>query len=930
MESQGPFSLYQARLFTEKYKGATSEKQLGQSFWRDFLTSVCGVSDLLAAGIEFEYPIRMASTQAIGFADVFWPNVLLVEHKSAGFDLDKAEVQARDYLTSLDPAKRPPVFIVCNFSSFRLVEVFAGTSLEFPITELTEHLQRFEAILGGYTKGVSHLEVSADSKAASLMAELFVEIEKAGFEGHAVSVFLVRILFLLFGDDTNLWMRGEKGLFETLVESSPTDGAGLGGLIQELFQVLNTPRDERAKSLHPKLANFPLVNGGLFREPLPVFSFTPEMRKALYNACKYDWSQISPAIFGAMFQTVKDKAARREMGEHFTSEANIMKVISPLFLNDFHERLTKSWDSPTALRRFHKELPSYNFLDPAAGCGNFLLVSYKRLRELELKLVARLQELEGKQAFVGLDGSWGVNIRLSQFHGIEYEEWSSQIATVAMFLAEHQANLAQEEILGSAPSLLPLSDTAQITHANALRVNWAEICPINDKTIIFGNPPFGGSTWQTDEQKEDSERLWSGTKAAGLLDYVSNWFLIASRHMKDSGAAAGFVATNSITLGQQPAIIWSQLEPLGIGIDFAHRSFNWVNGAPGQAGVHCIILGLSARAKPAKRQLWIYRNPKGSPELTLANNINAYLLDASNVLITTRSTPLSPESEPMTNGSKPTDDGHLSNISPEEAEGIRQTDPIATKYLRRIYGSRELIHDEERFCLWLVGVNPADVKTSPVLSKRVAAVRKFREESRDATTKQDADRPTEFQRIRQPKTDFIAIPRITSELRDYVPMALFSSDVIINDKISYIANGSLEDFGYLSSSVFNTWNKAISGRTRNDTLISNTITYNNFPFPKATADQMTTIKNAAREVLEMRALYPTNSLADLYDTNAMPPALSKAHKYLDKAVLAAYGLRDSSSDDQILELLFFLYTQATADLFTSPPKVKKSKASTGI
>jgi hypothetical protein len=928
MESRGPFSLYQARLFADKYKDASSEKQLGQSFWRDFLTSVCGVSDLLAAGIEFEYPIRMASTQAIGFADVFWPNVLLVEHKSAGFDLDKAELQARDYLTSLDPTKRPPVFIVCNFSTFRLVEVFAGTSLEFPIQELPEHLQRFEAILGGYTKGVSHLEVSADSKAASLMAELFVEIERAGFEGHAVSVFLVRILFLLFGDDTNLWMRGEKGLFETLVESSPTDGAGLGGLIQELFQVLNTPREERPKSLHPKLANFPLVNGGLFREPLPVFSFTPEMRKALYNACKYDWSQISPAIFGAMFQTVKDKAARREMGEHFTSEANIMKVISPLFLNDFHERLTKSWDSPTALRRFHKELPSYNFLDPAAGCGNFLLVSYKRLRELELKLVARLQELEGKQAFVGLDGSWGVNIRLSQFHGIEYEEWSSQIATVAMFLAEHQANLAQEEILGSAPSLLPLSDTAQITHANALQVNWADICPMNERTIIFGNPPFGGSTWQTKEQKEDSERLWAGTKASGVLDYVSNWFLVASRHMKDSGATAGFVATNSITLGQQPAIIWSQLEPLGIGIDFAHRSFNWENGAPGQAGVHCIIMGLSAKSKPTKRQLWIYRNPKGSPELTLANNINAYLLDADNVLITSRSKPLSSSTEIMENGSKPTDEGLLSNISPEEAAEIRKTDAIATKYLRRIWGGRELIHNEERYALWLIGADPADIRNSPVLSKRVAEVRRFRENSTKKITQRDANRPTEFQELRQPRGKYLAVPVISSELRDYVPIAILD-DEIINNKISYILGDSLLTFGMISSRPFNVWNKAVSGRTRNDTVISNNITYNNFPFPQPTDAQRQEIENASKEVLTARALYPSNSLADLYDTNSMPVELRKAHKNLDSAVLAAYGLKEDATDERVLELIFSAYTQATADLFTSEPKVKKSKAATG-
>jgi len=925
VESQSPFSTHAAHLFAEKYSKATSEKQLGQSFWRDFFTDVCGISDLLTTGVEFEYPVRLRATQSIGFADVFWPGVLLVEHKSKGFDLDKAEHQAREYLVSLDPSKKPPVFIVCDFSTFRIVEVYEGTSIDFPLAELPQHLHRFESILRGYINGVSRVEVSADLKAAELMGKLYVEFEKAGFEGHEVSVFLVRILFIFFAEDSHIFKTGEKGLFEALLESTSKDGAGLGGLMQELFQVLNTPREKRPTSLHSSLVDFPYVNGGLFQEPLSTFSFTPEMRRALVSAGQYDWSQISPAIFGSMIQTVQEKEARRQLGEHYTSETNIMKSITPLFLNDFHERLRKAWDSAPALKRFRAELGTYQWLDPAAGSGNYLLISYKRLRELELKLLARLQDLEGEQAFVKLDGSWGVTIHLSQFHGIEYKEWSSQIARVAMFLAEHQANLAQAEILGSSPALLPLSDTAHIQYGNALRVDWADICPMTENTFIIGNPPFYGARWQSPEQKRETLDTWKDVKGAGDLDYVSNWFLIAARHISKSGARAAFVATNSLTQGLAPAIIWGQLAPLGIGIDFAHRTFAWNNDAPGMAAVHCVIIGFSSRPKPKTRQLWTYATPTSQPTLVEAKNINAYLLDAQDILISARSTPLSTHSPRLDNGNMPNDGGFLSNISDEEARDIRKKDPVAAKYLKRLMGAQELIHDEYRYCLWLVDATPSEIRSSPILAKRVKAVKDLRSRSRREVTKRLADRPAEFGEIRQPKAKYIAIPRITSELREYVPIAINEPDIIINDKISYIADASLSTFGVISSKPFNVWNKAVSGRTKNDTLISNSITFNNFPFPAMSEGQKHKVANAAEEVLSARQSFPDSSLADLYDKSTMPPVLRKAHLHLDQEVLNVFGLGPKSSDETILEHLFDLYVQATATLFDEfqPKKGKK-------
>lgn len=921
-----PFSQHAARQFANKYEKKTSEKQWGQSFWRDFLINVCGVQDLLGAGVEFEYPVRLASTKKIGFADVFWPTVLLVEHKSAGKSLDIADEQARDYLISLEQHKRPPVFIVSDFARMRITSVYSGEVLEFPLNELPNYIQQIENIFGEYASNATRVEVSADAEAASLMANLYVAFENAGYMGHEVSVFLVRVLFLLFGDDTGMWKRTDRGLFEALIEGTSENGSGVGGILQELFQALNKRQEDRPSSLPPNIAQFPYVNGGLFSEQLPIFSFTPAMREALGKACQYDWSKISPSIFGAMFQTVKNKEARREMGEHYTSEKYILAVIGPLFLNELTDKLQKAWDNPQSLRKFKAELGTYNFIDPACGCGNFLLVAYKKMRDLELKAIARLKDLTNTTEMMELDGTWNLSVQLSQFHGIEYEEWSSQIATVAMFLADHQANMAMEEIIGSAPNLLPLAESAQIKYANALQLNWAEFCPMNENTIIMGNPPFAGSTFQTKEQKDDTERLWRSVSGSGVLDYVANWYLLASQHIAHTKGRAAFISTNSITQGQQPPTIWNQLAPLGIGIDFAHRTFAWDNDAPGKAAVHCVIIGFSARPKSLSLPLWSYTTPKSPPKLKLVSNINAYLLDAPDVLITNRRTPLMPTSQIMDNGSKPTDAGYLSNISPEQAQEIRDKDPVAGKYLRRIIGARELIHDEERYCLWLPEADPNDLRTSPELSSRLKLVKEMREKSTDRATKQDASKPAEFQKIRQPKSKYLAVPLVSSEDRDYVPVALVEPEVIANNLISVIPDATPTTFGILTSRPFNVWNKAISGRLKSDTRISNSITYNNFPFPQLSTRQQDRIEEAAQNVLLARARYPHNSLADLYDNNAMPGLLRQAHNELDSEVLSAFGLSANADDDEILAILFAEYEAQTRGLLTPPPQRGRRRA----
>ena len=924
MSETEQISSHSARLFANKYENATSEKQLGQSFWRNFFLTVVGVSDLLVAGIEFEFPIR-GKTGTIKFIDCLWPGVVLVEHKSAGKDLDVAEEQARDYLEALPTHLRPPTVIVSDFRTIRIVNVLRGSRHEFPLAELPENLDRVHAVIAYDGATSAEPRVEADKKAVKLMGELFIQFEKAGYEGHELSVFLIRILFLNFGDDTRMWKYTPDGLFGSFIQDTYPDGTGLGGRIQELFQVLNTPRDKRPSTLSPSLVDFPYVNGGLFSEQLPIFSFTADMREALIATTSYDWSNISPAIFGAMFQTVKDKADRRESGEFYTSEKAIMRVISPLFLDGLNARLQKAWASAPALKRLWVDVGKMNFLDPASGSGNFLLVAYKKLRELELKLIARLNELEGRDTAIQIDGSIGLQVRLGQFHAIEYDEWSSQIAFVAMFLADHQSNRHMEEILGVSPERFPLTESAVVKQGNALTIPWDTVCPMDENTYIMGNPPFNGYTWLTPEQRSDTNALWEGTGRRGILDYVANWFYLAARWCEHADVRAAFVATNSITQGQQPAVLWSRLTPMGVGIDFAYRSFWWDNGA----AVHVVIIGFSGFTKPARRPLWKFEDVKSEPTMTLVQNINAYLLDAPDILITPRSSPVQHWVPKVVNGSKPSDGGHLSNISPEEARFIEKNDPIAAKYLRRLIGGQEFIQGKERYCLWLVGAEPADIRRSKTLRGRVGDVRDFRLASKKVATQKDAHRPHEFQQIRQPKTDFIAVPEVSSENRSYIPIGVLGPEIVPTNKIQTIPDPDYFVFGVLCSRVFSIWVEAISGRLESRFSISADITYNNFPFPETTETQNKAIVAGSQAVLEARSLFPASSLADLYDPKSMPSELGKAHQGLDQVVLLAFGLKATADDEDVLAELFGRYDDLTRGLLgaTTVPKRRSKKTS---
>ena len=890
-----------AAAFADKWKSYTEEKQYAESFWREFFQTLCGVEDEQIAGIEYQKRVKSTISGNQEYIDVYWKNVALIEHKSAGLNLDKAELQARGYWLSLPPGYRPKTIIVSDFLNFRLIDVALNRTHDFPLAKLPENIHRFEAIISGNRTRISEEEITVDQEAARLMANLYLELEDHGFEGHETSIFLIRILFLLFGDDTGMW---SKNSFLKLVMGTKEDGSDVGLKLDSLFDVLNTPSEKRKKDLGEELKNFPYVNGGIFAEKITVIDFNRKMRFALVDVANYNWTTINPTIFGSLFQLIKNKEARRELGEHYTSEENINKIVYPLFLDEIQERLASAWDNKKELRKLRQDLAKIKVFDPACGCGNFLVVSYRHLRQLELELIVRLNNLEGKQDSMQLDGSMGLSITLNQFYGIEIEEWPAHVAQMALFLTDHQENIKLERITGATPNRFPITSSAKIEIGNALQKDWKEIIDFNENTYLLGNPPFYGARWQSSEQKADTARIWDGVKGAGELDYVTNWFYMAAKAIRGTKARAALVSTNSISQGEQPGLVWAKIWSEGIKIDFAHRSFTWSNESSGKAAVTCVIIGFSSEAHQVTKQLWVYEKTNGNPRLTNPSNINGYLLDGPNVLITARKKPLNINIPPLENGSMPNDGGFLSNISKEEADEIREKDSIATKYLHRIMGAREMIHSEERYCLWLVDAKPSELRESKVLSYRVSEVLKLRKESKRVATQKLASSPHEFGEIRQPKTAYVAVPRITSEERRYVPIGFFGPEIVMNDKISFIEGGDLFIFGILSSSIFNIWNKAISGRTRNDTLISNTITYNNFPFPNSSPLQKTDVKKAAQGILDVRKEFQSESFADLYGKISMPAKLLKAHQVLDESVLNVFGMRGNATDIEILEHLF--------------------------
>lgn len=651
------FSRHDAKQFAEKWAAVTDEKSSAQSYWRDFFTHVAKVPDLQDAGIEFEYRVRSHINGAMRWIDVFWPGLVLIEHKSAGKNLDTAEEQAREYLQSLKAELRPQHLIICDFARWRVIDTVAGTRLEFPLADLPDHLDAIAQILSGDAVDIAAVQAEADKKASALMTALYRELERTGYDAHSANILLARLLFLMFGDDTEMFPVHGIGLFHEYLLDSREDGSDLGGKLATLFAILNKPVNERQSTLSGMLAKFPYVNGGVFAEQIDIPMFDAPMRTALLNAAGYDWSSIDSAIFGALFQSVKSKEDRHQGGEHYTSEKDIMKSLRPLFLDELEQRMWDSWLDAKALERFRQELGTIRVFDPACGSGNYLIVAFRELRNLETQIIARIKQLTGTYGQVGLFSTVDPVVRLENFYGIEIEEWPATIARTAMYLTEHQMNRELDTITGLMPVKFPLTQSAHIVQGNALRIDWNEVCPNpNVKTYVVGNPPFLGHKERGREQAEDHKNVWGKVPGSGAIDFVANWHLLAARYISGNGAHAAFLSTNSITQGEQPAVLGGQWNRLSVGIDFAHRTFVWRNGAGGQAAVHCVVIGFSSNPKPSARALWDYGS--GLPEASkrMVSRINAYLVDAPEVLVTNRRAPLCAIAPLMADGSIPAGD----------------------------------------------------------------------------------------------------------------------------------------------------------------------------------------------------------------------------------------------------------------------------------
>ncbi|MFH5822296.1 class I SAM-dependent DNA methyltransferase [Georgenia sp. AZ-5] len=760
---------------------------------------------------------------------------------------------------------------------------------------------------------------AASVAAARLMNRLYTDLEKSKVNGHDATLLLARLLFLLFGDDSGMW---RTNMFRDYLVNH-TSEATLQRDLTDLFNVLNTAERDRTLPEGSPFAEFRYVNGGLYRDELVLPPLKEDFRDGLLAACDFDWSLISPAIFGSMFQVVKDKEARREGGEHYTTEENILKTINPLFLDELHDRLEQAWDDKRQLTRLHNDLGRLQIMDPACGCGNFLIVSYRELRALELEILKRRRDLDeadgktsGQQRYLGqmtLDVSGDIKVTLDHFYGLEIEEWPARIAETAMLLVDHLANQAMEEEFGIAPDRLPIKVAPRIVHDNALRRDWKHVVPPSPDVVIVGNPPFLGPHSRSAEQLEELQDVW-GRSDLGRLDYVTGWHAKALDYFRNVEGRWAFVTTNSIVQGDQVPRLFGAIFNAGWRIKFAHRTFAWTSEATGEAAVHCVIIGYT-RGKVAPR-LFEYPNIKGPAHEVPAKNVNAYLVDGPDVLVEKRSDPLAPDLAPVALGSMPKDGGNLV-VEAEDYDRV-MADPIAAKYVHPYRGTTELLKGVDRWCLWLDGVDEAEIASSPVLRERVAAVRAFRLASRAPSTRKFARISHLFTQRAKRDRRYLCVPRVISENRPFFTADWLPPEVITSDSAFTVDDPDAFQFSVISSSMFLTWQKTVGGRLKSDLRFGSTMVWNTLPLPLLGAGVREEIIAAGQGVLDARALHPERSLVDHYRPSGMAEELVNAHAVLDDVVDRAFGAtKKEMSERERQAVLFVRYQKMTANLLSA-------------
>ena len=920
-----------ARNFSAYWKDKGYEKGESQPFWLSLLRDVYGVEHP-EQFIQFEEQVHLDHTS---FIDGTIPAThILIEQKGLGKDLNKPIKQsdgalltpfeqAKRYILELPVSQHPRWVVTCNFSTFYVYDMERphGEPEIIELANLENEYYRLQFLVDAGNEHLKReMEVSiAAGEIVGLLYDAFYKQYANPESEHSLkslNKLCVRLVFCLYAEDAGIF--GHHGMFHDYLKGFDTRGLRKGLL--DLFRVLDTKLQDRDPYLqddNPELAAFPYVNGGLFNdENIEIPPFTDEIRNLLLEKASenFNWSEISPTIFGAVFESTLNPETRRSGGMHYTSIENIHKVIDPLFLDELKGELDEicaisvERTKNTKLRAFQRKLASLTFLDPACGSGNFLTETYLSLRRLENKI---LVELSHGQVTMYSASESPIQVSISQFYGIEINDFAVTVAKTALWIAESQMMKETEKILLVPLEFLPLKTNAFIVEGNALRVDWESVVPKSKLNYIMGNPPFVGYSLQSKEQKSDILSIYVNEKGkpyktAGKIDYVAGWYYKAAKLIQNTPIRTAFVSTNSITQGEQVAGVWKPLfEQFGIHIDFAYQTFRWDSEASAKAHVHCVIVGFSVAVNTNSKKLFI------GDKLHLSNNINAYLMDAPNVFIESRNTPLNGVLS-MSSGGKPVEGGYYI-FTDDEKNAFLKKEPSAQTYFRKFVGSDDFINGYTRWCLWLHDVSPSDIRKLPECMKRVNSVHDYRLESKKAATRAAAATPMSFMEIKRPVGKFLIVPEVSSQRRKYVPLGFSDKEMICSNKVRFVSNATMYHFGILTSNVHMAWMRAVCGRLKSDYSYSINVVYNNFPWPTPTEQQKAKIEQTAQAILDARALYPDSSLADLYDDLTMPPELRKAHQDNDRAVMDAYGFTKGTaartSESACVTELMKLYQQ---------------------
>lgn len=907
-----------ASQFAAEFADAAYEQGQAQSFIR----GLCEIFDLPhLRAVSFEHRVKKLGGKR-GRIDGFFPGLLLIEMKSAGEDLEAAYVQATRYLALLPAEELPRHILVSDFKNLHLYDRENHSEpLRFGLGELPRHVDSL-LFLAGYKTEIAAKQAAINSDAALKLAAVHDAMQANGYRGRDLERYLVRLVFCLFADDTGLF--GRNNVFhQYIANTTQADGSDLHHRLDALFEVLDLPSHNRPQGLPAALRDFPHVNGSLFRGRLATYYFDEASRALLLGCLELDWSEISPEIFGSLFQAImhfEDEAAtartkkRREFGAHYTSEVNIKKAIGPLLIDPLRSELqrllalSKGRQRTDRLRAYQRRLSEIQILDPACGCGNFLVVAFREIRLLELEALASIHE----GASLHLDLREVVLCGVNQCHGIEVDQGACEIATVALWLTDHQLNMLLGERLGSHYARLPLDAHANVICGNALRIDWSEVVAPEKCSVIVGNPPFVGAMLMSDSQRQDMSLVFADLQGYGVLDYVAAWYWKSAKFLqRNPGIRCALVSTNSIVQGEQAALLWEPLlTAYNVTINFAHQTFRWSNEGRGVAAVHCIVVGFALQEN-AKRLLYRYVDASGTPTEEEAEHINSYLVDAPDVFLRNRSRPLC-SVPPIAFGNMPRDGGALLFTDSEKVAFLAQ-EPDAEPFVKPFNSAKEYLRSEPRWCLWLKDVAPEKYRYLPAVRERIDQVRAFRSASKAASTRKFAATPALFCQIAQPDSSYLLVPRHSSEARPYIPLGFCEADEIVADSCLFVRDASPYHFGVLSSSMHMAWVRYTCGRIKSDFRYSKDIVYNNFPWPRVDDKRQASISEAASAVLSARASFSGSSLADLYDPLSMPEPLVRAHRMLDAAVDRAYAeagsKRSYTSDNERVAFLFSLYAE---------------------